>query len=110
MVTDEKETKARVNNHLQERLEAKEDPSATSTTADSASWQGDDTSGVGTEDWGYYGEDWYQSGWCDSFTFYCVERIEWSDKMDRPDEISHARENAATKLTVNAFGACAEGA
>ena len=30
-----------------------EDPSATSTTADNASWQGDDASGVGTEDWGY---------------------------------------------------------
>ena len=26
-----------------------EDPSATSTTADNASWQGDDASGVGTE-------------------------------------------------------------
>ena len=39
-----------------------EDPSATSTTAESTSWQGDDASGVGTEDWGYYGEDWYQSG------------------------------------------------
>ena len=49
-----------------------EDPSATSTTADSASWQGDDMSGVGSEDWGLYGKDWYQSGWHDSFTSYCV--------------------------------------
>ena len=51
-----------------------EDPSATSTTADSTSWQGGDMRGVGTEDWGYYGEDWYQSGWHDSFTSYCVEQ------------------------------------
>ena len=77
-----------------------EDPSATSTIAESTSWQGDDASGVGTEDWGYYGEDWYQSGWHDSFISYCVEHIEWSDKTDRQDDISHAHENATTELTV----------
>ena len=87
-----------------------EDPSATSTTAESASWQGDDASGVGTDDWGYYGEGWYQSGRRDSFSSYCVEHIERSDKTDRQDDISHARENATTELTVNAFSACAEGA
>ena len=86
-----------------------EDPSATSTTADNTSWQGDDASGVGTEDWGYSGEDWYQSGWRDSFTSYCVEHVEWSDKTDRQDDISRAHENATTELTVNAFGTCAEG-
>ena len=78
-----------------------EDPSATSTTADNTSWQGDDASGIGTEDLGYCGEDWYQSGWHDSFTSYCVEHIEWSDKNDRQDDISHAHENATTELTVN---------
>ena len=32
-----------------------------------------------------------------------------SDKTDRQNDISHAHENATTELTVNAFGACAEG-
>ena len=86
-----------------------EDPSATSTTADSTSWQGGDASGVGTEDWGYYGEDWYQSGCHDSFTSYCVEHNEWSNKMDRQDDISHVHENAKTELTVHAFGTDTEG-
>ena len=73
------------------------------------SWQGDDASGVGTEDWGYYGEDWYQSGCHDSFTSYCVEHNEWSNKTDRQDDISHVHENATTEPTVNAFGTCTEG-
>ena len=30
--------------------------------------------------------------------------------MDRQDDISRARENATTELTVNAFGTCTEGA